>query len=297
MVDLFIGEDATLNELEIGVAELDGTLKYSASVWNREDNRLEVGLHRKGPRVVNFANILKYETFPLARVLRIILDIAKTAMETPVEIEFAVNLNPEKNGKPTFYLLQVKHLFRDSEDCSLDLEALDRKDIFLLTQKGMGNGIVEGITDLVWVDPEKFDKSRTLEMACEVERFNERLKTEKKRYVLLGPGRWGTRDRWLGIPVSWHQISQAKVIIEHSLEGFDVDASLGSHFFHNVTSMNIGYFTVPNGLPENFIDWNWLRQQPILDRGAFLVHSRIEKPLKIAMDGKKRTSVIFKPCQ
>jgi len=220
--------------------------------------------------------------------------VVKNAMETPVEIEFAVNLEPDKNGKPTFYLLQIKHLLRDEKECTIQTDSLVNEELFLLTHKGMGNGFVEDLTDVVWVDPELFDKSFTREMALEIEGLNIDLKKQGRKYVLLGPGRWGTRDRWLGIPISWPQISCAKVIIEYALENFIVDASLGSHFFHNVTSMNIGYFTIPHNSPPNFIDWKWLREQPVIGRTKYFVHSRLPKPLRIVMDGRKGVSAIFK---
>jgi hypothetical protein len=158
----------------------------------------------------------------------------------------------------------------------------------------MGNGRVEEVSDIVWVDPDLFDKSCTEEMALEVEALNQRLKHEGRKYILLGPGRWGTRDRWLGIPITWPQASCAKVIVEYSLEGFRVDASMGSHFFHNVTTMNIGYFSVRQDSGEGFIDWNWLRNQPIVEKRKYFAHTRLEKKMGIVMDGRKAIFLIYK---
>ncbi|NLI74936.1 MAG: pyruvate, phosphate dikinase [Candidatus Riflebacteria bacterium] len=294
-IDLFKGEDMTLLTLGLPEAEADGALTYSASVWNHADQRLEAGLHRAGPRVINFAYLLKYQKYPLAQAIQEVLDVARLAMESPVEVEFAVNLqDPAANGGPCFYLLQVKHLLREQKDCTIELGDTEAADIFLLTHHGMGNGVVDDVTDVVWVDPERFNRARTEEMAREVERINGALKAARRKCLLLGPGRWGTRDRWLGIPINWPQISQARVIVEYALEDFQVDPSLGSHFFHNVTSMNIGYFTVPYGDPPNRIDWTWLRGQPIQDRGEYFVHTALETPLKVVMDGRKSLSVILK---
>ncbi|MFZ2955548.1 MAG: PEP/pyruvate-binding domain-containing protein [Candidatus Ozemobacteraceae bacterium] len=293
-MDLFNGEDSTLLTLDLKQAETDGILNFTASVWDQSDMRLRVGLDGPGPRVLNFAYILKYDLFPLAKVLQVMLGVIRDAMETPVEIEFAVNLEPEKNGKPSFYLLQIKHLLRDEKECLIDLEDLSPPELFLYTNRGMGNGMIEDLTDIVWVDPLKFDKSMTREMAAEAELLNEQFKKDGKKFVLLGPGRWGTRDRWLGIPISWPQISHARVIVEYSLDDFRVDASLGSHFFHNVTSLNIGYFTIPFDLAPNFIDWDWLRAQEVKNRTNFFVHTRLQKPLRIQMDGRKGIAVIFK---
>jgi hypothetical protein len=294
-IDLFNGDSITLATLGLPDAESHGTLTSIASVWNATDQRLEPGLHRSGPRVLNFAYILKYQKIPLAPAIQEILGIARLAMESPVEIEYAVNLNdPACDGGPALYLLQVKHLLREQKECSLEMAGIPETDVFLLTQKGMGNGVVDDVTDVVWADPERFDKSRTREMAREVEQLNLDLKKSRRKYMLLGPGRWGTRDRWLGIPINWPQISHAKIIVEYALADFQVDASLGSHFFHNVTSMNIGYFTVPHGEPPNRIDWQWLRGQPVSWRGEYFVHSTLPQPLKVVMDGRQSLSVAFK---
>jgi hypothetical protein len=164
----------------------------------------------------------------------------------------------------------------------------------LYADGGMGNGKIEEITDIIWIDPNDFDKSKTEEMALEVEELNLKLKSEGRKYVLLGPGRWGTRDRWLGIPITWPQASYARVIVEYSLENFRVDASMGSHFFHNVTTMNIGYFSVRQDSSDGFIDWPWLRNQPVLERRKYFIHSRVEHPLGVVMDGRKAIFVVYK---
>jgi hypothetical protein len=148
---------------------------------------------------------------------------------------------------------------------------------------------------LIYVDPERFDRSRTVEMSRELDGLNSRLRQENRRYILIGPGRWGSKDRWLGIPVNWKHISGARIIVEAALADFKVDPSLGSHFFHNVTSMNIGYFDVPYGSPSGFIDWEWLKSQKAVSRTQYLVHLRTARPLGVKMDGRKRISVIYKP--
>lgn len=293
-VNLIKGEDATLIKLDIKDAEEDGTLEQVASTWNLLDQRLEAGIQIKGPRVVNFANILQYESYPLARAMKHILDVAEDALETPVEIEFAVDVDTDNGGKPVFYLLQLKHMLRESDECNIEPEAIDKGKLMLYADSGMGNGRIEEVSDLVWIDPDVFDKACTEEMALEVEALNLGLKKDGRKYVLLGPGRWGTRDRWLGIPITWPQASCAKVIIEYSLEGFRVDASMGSHFFHNVTTMNIGYFSVRQDSGEGFIDWNWLRSQPVIEKKKYFTHTRLEKKLGIVMDGRKGIFLVYK---
>ncbi len=294
-VDLFNGEDATLLELDIAQAEADGALTHCASTWDFEDDRLRDGLDRPGPRIVNFRNVIKYEQFPLAAVLKEALDLIRDAMETPVEMEFAVDLRPDPaNGRPTFFLLQVKHQLMDSADVNLERGELDPESLFLFSEKCVGNGLVEGLRDIVWVDPDLFDKFATQELAAEVEKLNDEFRASGGKYVLLGPGRWGSSDRFLGIPISWPMISCAPVIVEFSMEGLQADASLGSHFFHNVTSLNIGYFTVPHPPGPNLLDWAWLRAQPVLSRRGALVHTRVEAPLHVVMDGRHGCSAIFK---
>ncbi|NCB39456.1 MAG: hypothetical protein EOM80_11870, partial [Erysipelotrichia bacterium] len=293
-VNLFAGEDATLVKLDIKVAEEDGTLKEIASTWNHNDQRLNPGIQEKGLRVLNFANILQYETYPLARAMKHILDVAEEALEAPVEIEFAVDVDTDGSQSPVFYLLQLKHMLRDSEECNIDKTAIKNEELMLYADAGMGNGKVEEITDVVWIDPDLFDKSCTEEMALEVEALNLKLKAAGRKYILLGPGRWGTRDRWLGIPVTWPQTSCAKVIVEYSLEGFRVDASMGSHFFHNVTTMNIGYFSVRQDSGGGFIDWNWLREQPAETRMKYFTHTRSQTSLGVLMDGRKGVFIIYK---
>lgn len=294
-VDLYSGEDATLLALDIPEAEKDGALQHCASVWDNNDDRIRDGLDHPGPRIVNFRNILKYDQFPLARILQHLLELIREAMETPVEIEFAVNLDKDaQNGKPTFTLLQIKHQLLDNGDVNLSAADLDPATVFLFSERCVGNGTVEGLRDVVWVDPDGFDKFETLALATQLEQLNDRFRTEGGKYVLLGPGRWGSHDRHLGIPITWPMISCAQVIVEYAMENFQADASLGSHFFHNVTSLNIGYFTVPYPRGTSRLDWDWLRQQPEVRRSGCLVHTRLDTPLHIVMDGRRSASAIFK---
>jgi hypothetical protein len=294
-VDLYSGEDATLLTLDVTEAEKDGALHHCASVWDRNDDRLRDGLDSPGPRVVNFRNILKYDQFPLAKILQKLLEMIREAMETPVEIEFAVNLQKDPaNGKPTFTLLQIKHQLLDSAEVNLDPDTLNPSDLFLFSEKCVGNGVVEGIHDIVWVDPETFDKFDTPALAAQLEHLNDTFRAQQGKYVLLGPGRWGSNDQHLGIPISWSMISCAQVIVEYATESFQADASLGSHFFHNVTSLNIGYFTVPYPRGSSLLDWTWLKQQPEAWRSGGLVHTRLAEPVHIVMDGRRSASAIFK---
>ena len=292
-VNLVEGDDATLSRLAVGDVEDDGTLRYCLSVWDQENGRLQHGGDLRGPRVVSFAYILKYRHFPLAEVLESVLDIVKDAMGTPVEIEFAVQMPP--GDIPSFYILQIKPLLGDLEDYSLDLSAVRRDELLLYTERAMGNGRISDLYDLVYADPRLFDRTKTAAMAGELGVLNARLAEEGRRYVLIGPGRWGSRDPWLGIPVHWNHISGARIIVEVELPDFRVDPSLGSHFFHNVTSMNIGYFDICRDCTGSFLDWEWLHARRPEARTEHFVHLRFDRPLVAKMDGRKRVSVLYKP--
>ncbi len=291
-IDLLEGENAGLIKLNISQAEADGTLQHSASVLSIDNDTLVPGLYDEGPRVVNFADILKYDYIPLASTLKTVLDVAREAFGSPVEIEFAVDLAKDDEGKASFYLLQVKPLVGNGAGYSIDFESLSAEHILLQSNKSMGNGMIEDITDIIYVDPEKFDNLKTAEMAEEIDAINRKMMLESRRYVLIGPGRWGTKDRFLGIPVAWPQISYARVIVEVGLPDFRVDASQGSHFFHNVTSMNIGYLSVNQDSGQGTIMWNRLKEQKIVSEGKYFRHVRFANPLVIRMDGKLGMAVI-----
>jgi hypothetical protein len=291
-LNLLEGENAGLFILDISSAEKHGTIKHSASVFNYDNDTIVPGLEANGPRVINFADILKYNFVPLASTLKIVLDVVTEAFGTPVEIEFAVDLTKDENGSASFYLLQIKPLVGSGAGYTVDPDSIYTDDLILVTKKSMGNGIICDISDLIYVEPDKFNNMVTNEMSEEIDRMNDKMMTENRSYVLIGPGRWGTKDRFLGIPVVWPQISNAKVIVEVSLPDFHLDASLGSHFFHNVTSMNVGYFSINESSGDGSINWEKLRNQEIIETGKYFRHIRFEKPLMIRMDGKKGMAVI-----
>jgi len=293
-LDLMEGEDAGLTTADISVAETQGALKHCASVYNPDNNTIYPGLTKSGPRIINFANILKYNYIPLAKTLSVLLELGKEAMGTAVEMEYAVDLNRDKEGKATFYILQIKPLISQSADCEVDMSEIKSEDMLLYTEIGMGNGLVENIQDVVYVDPKRFDKSRTEDMGIEAELFNKKMVSENKQYILIGPGRWGTRDKWIGIPVRWSQISNAKVMVETSLENFPLDASSGSHFFLNVTSMNVGYFTIQSEMHDSLLNYAMLEAQEIVEEGKYFRHVRFSKPLTVKMDGKRRIYVVHR---
>ena len=292
-LDLLEGELAGISKVDISVAEKYGTLNHCASVYDPDNNTIYPGLRRQGPRIIDFANILKHNYVELAKTLKLILDLGKEAMGTAIEIEYAVDLNRDKEGKASFYLLQIKPLISSMRGCDVDMKSVKKKNIILFSEKGMGNGCIEDMYDLIYVDPEHFDKSKTPEMAQEIEEFNDEMTEAGKKYILIGPGRWGTRDRWIGIPVKWYQISGAKIIVETSLDEFPLDASSGSHFFHNVTTMDVGYFTVQQEMSKSYIKYDILKKQEVVRQGKYFTHIRFKQPVCVRMDGRRRVYVIY----
>jgi hypothetical protein len=291
-VNLLEGETAGLARLDIDIAEMHGNLKHCASVYDKDNSQIIPGLTHPGPRIINFANILKYNYVPLAQSITAVLDVVKEAMGSPVEIEFAVDLTKDSQNRASFYLLQIKPMIGSSMDYQVNFEKIQKERILVFSDKSMGNGVIDNIHDVVYVDISKFDKAETIDMAAEIEMINREFSAQKTKYILIGPGRWGTRDRWIGIPVNWSQISNARIIIETSLEGYPLDASSGSHFFHNVVSMNVGYFSIQPELSASYIRYEILDKQLLVHEGRFFRHVRFAKPLTVSMDGKKRNAVV-----
>lgn len=289
------GEFATVAKYKIREAEKDGTLNHCVSTYDSTNDRLIAGLNGKGPKVVDFANILKYQQIPLADTLRFLLRLFREAMGTSVEIEYAVDLTPDDRGNPTFYVLQLKPLIRSDDQVDIEPEKINKEQALMISHRGMGNGKLKAIKDVVYVMPDSFDRTKTLEIAEEIEILNQQFLEKGENYVLIGPGRWGTRDRFTGIPVLWTNISQAKLIVEMGLKDFPLDASLGSHFFHNVTSMNVGYFSVPYESDEFTLCLDKLEQGRIISRGNYTCHVHFDQDLKIMMDGRKGMAVVLIP--
>jgi hypothetical protein len=286
------GEMAAMAELDISVAEAHGVLRHCASVYTADD-RIEPGLGSRGPRVINFADILRYDYIPLAKMIGSVLDLVKEAMGMPVEIEFAVELSNDCDRPSSLYLLQVKPIVEMKTDFELAPESVSREQTLLYSSKTMGNGQIDHIADAVYVDMDSFDKTDTQAMAAEIEQINDRMIAENREYILIGPGRWGSRDRFIGIPVTWPQISSAKVIVEVGLPDLPLDPSLGSHFFHNVISMHVGYFSIPCNSRSDFVCWEKFEKQTVIHKTKYLRHVRFNRPLCIQMDGKNRRAAVM----
>ena len=295
-IDLYEDEGDAIKNIKIRKLRDNNSLNNIASVFDFQNNKIVPGINQRGPIIINFANVLKYNQFPLAQITEQILRIGESAMGVPIEIEFAVNLTKDLKNEiyPSFNLLQIRPLTVNTDEIYIVPDNLDMKELVLFTKRGMGNGIINNISNIIFVDPDTFDKTKMKEMKIEITDINEKMKESDEEYILIGPGRWGSRDHFLGIPVKWADINKAKIIVETDFENFIVDSSQGTHFFHNLISMNVGYFTVPHNEHSCFIDWNWLKKQKIVEKTNYLVHVKIDHNIQVKMDGQSGISLIRK---
>ncbi len=277
------GADKNLVQLTLADAEAHGSLSPLASVYSADDDRLYDGLTKPGPRLVTFAPVLKHDLAPLAEILELFLQLGAAALSGPVEIEFAADLQPDDEGRRLFALLQIRPLALYEPGATVDLSAVRPEDAFVLGARALGNGRVGGLRDVVAVRRDTFDRGSTVQAAEEVGRVNARLVAEGRPYLLLGPGRWGTADRFLGVPVSWGQISGARAILEHELADLPVEPSQGTHFFHNMTSLGISYLTARADSGAR-LDWGWLESHTPYEEGQWVRHYRLPQPLAVLVD-------------
>jgi hypothetical protein len=274
-------------------AERDGTLQYVASTYDPRSDRLSPGIGGPGPRALNFAPILVLEQVRLNALIKDLLRICEDAVGDPVEIEFAMNLAGQGDGSD-FGFLQVRPMVVSDERTDVAPGELTSERAVVSSTAIMGNGLREDILDVVYVNPKTFEPRHTRVVAEQVARINLKLVTEKQPYVLIGFGRWGSADPWLGIPVTWAQISGAGAIVEATLPEMNVDLSQGSHFFHNISSFRVGYLCVHHA-SKQLIRWDWLAAQPVVEETEFVRHVRTTSPLSVKLDGKSRRGVILAP--
>ena len=294
-INLSVDDAVTLKKYRIKQAEKDGTLDYIASTYDISSGQLYDGKHYKGLKVITFNNILKYKVFPLAEIIREVLRIGQKEMNNPVEIEFAVNFDFKKSKTVNFKLLQIRPIAVDKENYSLNLKKINTNDTILISNLAQGNDIIKDVQDIIYVRPENFDSSFNPEIAETIDNLNQKFLKEKKNYYLIGPGRWGSRDKWLGIPVVWSQISMARIIVEAGLSNYQVEPSQGTHFFHNLTAFHIGYFTVNPYINDGYYDYEELNKQKAIYEDKFVRWVHFDKPILAIIDGKSRKGVIFKP--
>ncbi len=289
------GGESGLTALRVDQAEADGSLAYVGSTYSPDNDRIYPGTGRQGIKIVTFAPILKSNIFPLAEIIRFLLHIGASGMNCPVEIEFAAELNSANKKPHEFGFLQIRPMAIDTVVEAVSFGQLEKDKIFCRSDKSLSHGRNNSIRDIIYIRPDTFDRARMPEMARHVGAFNDAFRKEGIPYLLLGPGRWGSADRWLGIPTTWDQISAARVIIESKYGDFQVTPSFGTHFFQNLVAFQIGYLTIGRHDDNNFIDWEWLDNQPVVQDTDFIRHVRLEKPLEVLINGRDGNAVILKP--
>jgi CheY-like chemotaxis protein len=290
-----IEESVNLFKGRIKEAENDKALKYVASTFDYQDNIIREGNYENGKKIITFANILKHNSFPLGEILNKLLKLGKLEMNNEVEIEFAVDLDVADNMPQTFYFLQIRPIVETQEKNLVNVDIKDEKKSLIISHHALGNGIVNGLFDLVYVKPDSFNPAETVTIAEYIDKLNSQFIKEKKNYILVGPGRWGSSDPWLGVPVKWANISAARLIVESSLKNFRIDPSQGTHFFQNLTSFHVGYFSVNPFINDGFYDVDFLGKQKAVFENQYVRHVRFENQLTVKIDGRKKTGIVLKP--
>ena len=293
--DFSIDDGFNLLKLPVKEAEKDGSLNYIASTYDPYDQVIRDGIYPGGRKVITFANILQHDVFPLAPITQLVLKYSQQEMRRPIEIEFAVNLSREKDRSGTFYLLQIRPIVDSKEVLDEDLTLIPEDEVILSSKNSLGHGIMDEIHDIIYVKTDGYSASNNPAIAREIEKINQKFLNEGKNYVLVGPGRWGSSDSWLGIPVKWPHISAARVIVEAGLTNYRIDPSQGTHFFQNLTSFGVGYFTINAYIGDGVYNQDYLNAQNAVEETKYLRHVCFDNPVIVKMDGKRKLGVILKP--
>jgi len=293
-IKLTKNEEITLDKINIFDISKYEILNNIASTYDKNDGIIRDYYQKNSPILITFAGILKYNTFPLSNILIDLLKEGKNSMGTEIEMEFSVNFDPKNINKPIFGIIQIRPLVLSKEQVQVkwDESKIIKENIFIKSNKSLGNGIIDNIKNVVYVKPEKFNSSKTIQISKEIEKLNTKL--EKKPYILIGPGRWGTQDTYLGIPVKWSDISNVKIIVETNLRNFNIKPSQGTHFFQNIISKEVGYITTDSNNDDTFIDWNWLEKQKPDNEQNYTKHIKLNKPIKVKLDGRFGRALILK---
>ncbi|MBW2428062.1 MAG: hypothetical protein JRF56_03820, partial [Deltaproteobacteria bacterium] len=290
--ELGINEDANLAKREVDDVTDDPPMKMLASTYIPEEHRLRDTSHIPGYRVLTFSQVLKYDLFPLAKVLSEVLEIGEKGIGCPVELEFSVNWPLDQQSDPIFALLQLRPMTARAELGQVEISEADVARAFCHSLHALGNAEKADMTDILYVKPDIFDAARTPDIAREIGKLNSILLQEGKKYLLVGPGRWGSADRWLGIPVSWAEICGVGAMIEISSPELKAEPSQGSHFFHNITTLGINYITVTDNHGD-FLKWEWLTSLPKTHETPFVAHVRLDCPFVLKVDGRSSRCVMY----
>ncbi len=284
----------TVNLLKLDVNKIKNfrNIRHVASTWDMANQMITDSCFETGHAIITFAKVLKYDSFPLAAILCDLLEMGRNEMRNHVEIEFAVNLDVPRGARQVFNFLQIRPIVDSENRSSLDWTKVDLTDALLWAQSAVGMGIVEGVSDIVYLKPDTFNNTKTESMVEEIDAINKTLKEQKRGYVLIGPGRWGSSDKFLGIPVKWGHISEASVIVECGLENFRVDPSQGTHFFQNLISFEVGYLTINPFMGDGGLDMNTLAATETVSETQYVRHVRFPEPLYIFVDGRNNKAII-----
>lgn len=289
-----IDDGVNIVKREIEEALSDDNIDWVTSTYDFQNNLIVDGDYVKGKKVLTFSRILKYSKFPLSEILQTILSVGAIEMNKPIEIEFAVEISNDSNKNHRFYLLQIRPIADNHQMINEDLQKIDKSELSIFCETSIGNGIINDLCDVVFVKQKTFNAANNSLLVDKIEKLNTQLSQEFRNYILIGPGRWGSSDPWLGIPVKWPQISNARLIIESSLENYMIDPSQGTHFFQNLTSFNVGYFTINQHHNKGFIDWQYFENAFTLYEDEFIKHVRFDHPLMVKIDTKKGIGCVFK---
>ena len=292
--DFKVDDGFNIKKLRIKEAEADGSLNYIASTYDPYDQVIYDGLYETGRKIISFNGVLQHGVFPLPEILQMSMKYGAEAMRRPVEIEFACNINDDKSGE--FYLLQIRPIVDAKEMLDEDITQIPDDACLLRSHSSLGHGISEDITDVVYVKyDDNFSAMNNFYVADDIERINRKFLADGTNYVLIGPGRWGSSDQYLGVPVKWPHISAARVIVEVALKNYRVDPSQGTHFFQNLTSFGVGYLTIDTNdtTTGGIIRKDMLDAMPAVEETEYVRHVRFDKPLKIMMDGKKQEGLVI----
>ena len=299
--DFKVDDGFNIKNLRVKQADADGSLQYIASTFDPMDQVIRDGIYEGGRKIISFCGVLQQGIFPLPEILQLSQKFGSEEMRRPVEIEFACNLGARSDGQGArgdFYLLQIRPIVDSKQVLDEDLQKIPDEQCLLRSYNSLGHGISEDVTDVVYVKTdENFTASNNPTIASEIERINRKFLDEGKNYILIGPGRWGSSDYWLGIPVKWPHISAARVIVEAGLKNYHVDPSQGTHFFQNLTSFGVGYFTINTYTGDGIMQTDILDAMPAIEETQYVRHVRFDKPLKVMMDGKKQTGVVLLPSE
>ncbi len=288
-----VKETEYLVKSDLKDAEMDGTLSFLSSTYDPQADKIYPGLINNGIKLINFAPILQLNQIPLVEIVKRLLDISEKVLNCSVEIEFALTINPKTGIPARLGFLQVRPMLVSKEKIEIGFSEMRDTNVLIASENALGNGYSKIITDVVYVKPDKFDTRATNKIASEIEQINQNLIKLKRLYLLIGFGRWGSSDPWLGIPTSWSQVGGAKVIVESTLPEINVDLSQGTHFFHNLINFRVSYFSIRH-TSKYHIDWEWLEKQDKVTETFYVKHIKLKNPLEVKVDGRTGRGVILK---